>query len=801
MTIYNLPPQLTPFVGRRPELAEIARLLADPDCRLLTLVGPGGIGKSRLALQAASAEAERYADGVYFVALDHLDSPECLVGAIAEALGFEFHDAGDPRRRLLDNLSGRQMLLLLDNLEHLLDGVGLISDILAAAPNVKVIATSREALNLQEEWLYTVPGMGYPGVARGQDEPQMPPEQFSAVQLFLQCARRMRTDFSLERELDGVIQICSLVEGMPLAIELAATWVRSLSCLEIAKEIERSLDFLQTSARNMPPRHRSMRAVLDQSWALLTPAEREVFRRLGVLRGGFTRAAAQAISGASLQLLSALVDKSLLRWESGGRYGLHNLLQQYAVERLEETPAEAIRTRDLHCRYYTDLLHDHWETLTGSRAKEAMDEIEGEIENVRAAWKWAGKNHRVQEIGRAANTLGLFYDTRSWYQEGEQRMAWVAKALRGLEAGPERDLALGRVLVAQGTLCNSLNRSIHAAQFLDEAVTIFRRLDAREDLAFALARRAEVAAFDAQYQAASHLFEESLALFKAAGNRWGMAFVTNWLGNLAFESDADEKAQRLCQQALTLFQEIGNEWGLAIVLPSLAYAALGTHEYDKAIQYGKEGFALCWEIGMQWGMAMSLDTVGGAHFALGDYPEAMKYYRKSLRIALDVQLARFIARALYGMARTFEKLGQPDRALDALALALHYLALAGLEGEIAYAETFLSPEVFAEAMKRSHTIRPEKALATLLADDSQVPATTSAPAVTSPSASAPDALTEREREILRLVAEGRSNREIAEQLIFAVGTVKWYLNQIYGKLGVASRTQAVAQARELGLLN
>jgi predicted ATPase len=333
MAIINLPPQPTPFIGREYEISQITALLAEPTCRLLTLVGPGGIGKTRLALEAAGLQRSAFAQGAYLVPLQPLSSPEFIVPAIAETLHFQFYSVDDPKHQLLDYLRDRSLLLVMDNFEHLLNSAQLISEILAFAPDVKVLATSRERLNLLEEWVLDVQGLSAPA-----NETETEILDYDAVQLFLQSAQRIQVGFTLtDAQKPAVARICHLVGGMPLGLELAAAWVRALACEEIADEIERGLDLLATSARNVEPRHRTMRIVLDHSWNLLTNIERDVFQRLSVFKGGFRKEAAQNVTGTSIQTLSALVDKSLIRVSANGRYEQHELLWQYAREKLTES--------------------------------------------------------------------------------------------------------------------------------------------------------------------------------------------------------------------------------------------------------------------------------------------------------------------------------------------------------------------------------------------------------------------------------------------------------------------------------
>lgn len=341
----KLPAQLTSFIGREAELCAVAELLANPACRLLTLVGAGGIGKTRLAIEVAFRVAQHFADGVCFIPLQAVPSPDLLTPAIVDALAIPRSGQADLLSHVLTYLHDKHLLLVLDNVEHLLDAIGVLTAILQAAPAVTLLVTSREVLHLQEEWLYRIDGLAVPADAHADAWANC-----DAVRLFVERARQVRHDLALETEAAAVVRICRLVEGMPLALEVAAAWLSTLSCAEVADEIQRSLDFLSTTLRDVPERHRSMRAVFDHSWQRLSPEERAVFMRLSVFRGGFNRAAAEVVAGATLPLLTALVGKSLLRWEfDRRRYQIHGLLRQYAAEQLAQSPPQVIQAHDAHC--------------------------------------------------------------------------------------------------------------------------------------------------------------------------------------------------------------------------------------------------------------------------------------------------------------------------------------------------------------------------------------------------------------------------------------------------------------------
>jgi predicted ATPase len=388
-------------------------------------VGPGGAGKTRLAIQsvrqalAAQQDAISFCDGVYFVPLDPVSSVRYLVPAIADSVGFSFfqREGDEPKHQLLNYLREKQLLLLLDGFEHLIGGVGLISDLLEHAPGVKVMVTSRERLNVRWEWVFPVEGMSFP---TGGDRAVESLEQYGAIQLFLQLARQADAGFApSQADMAGVVRICQLLEGMPLGIELAAAWVKILSCPDIADEIARNLDFLRTSMRDIPERHRSLRAAFDHSWRLLSEAERQVLARLSVFAGGFDREAAEQVAGANLELLSALVDKSLLVRPHSGRYAIHEVVRQFAASRLDADPQERSATKDRYCLYYVAFLERKEDDLLGWRQLAALEEVGHDLENCRAAWQWAVERHMWKELRRAADTYSAFCEIQTRLQEGE----------------------------------------------------------------------------------------------------------------------------------------------------------------------------------------------------------------------------------------------------------------------------------------------------------------------------------------------------------------------------------------------
>ncbi len=448
-----LPMPRSRLIDRERELAKAKTLLLREDVGLVTLTGPGGIGKTRLVLQVAADLADRFADGAYLVFLAPVSSADFLVSTIANAMQFSFYGTTDPKMQLLTHLREKKILLVLDNFEHLLDGTELVVDIINQAPEIVVLITPRERLNIEGEWVIELSGLPLP---KTEKKPRSK-ATYAAVQLFLDRAQQASTEPILEAELSSVVRICQLVEGMPLGIELAAAWRRVLSCEEIAREIEKSLAFLAMTSPGTLPRHRSMIVVFDPSWNLLSPVEQQVFRQLSVFRGGFRRDAAERVAGATLTQLASLIDKSLLRRNSAGRFDMHELVRQYAAMKLEQAPGEKTAVLDRHCSYYSEMLSQIKGHLRSHLAGDALKEIRAEIENVRQSWRWAVTQRKVVEMKQSLQSLLDFYDTQGWFQEGEEAFGLAVEELSKIDQGSREwdiqyNIVLGQVLAGQGWL-------------------------------------------------------------------------------------------------------------------------------------------------------------------------------------------------------------------------------------------------------------------------------------------------------------------------------------------------------------
>jgi predicted ATPase/DNA-binding SARP family transcriptional activator len=617
----NLPAQLTPFVGRAAELAQVRERLRDPACRLLTLTGAGGIGKTRLALEAAADRLHDYGHGAFHVRLAGVRSAEAIVPTIAQAIGFSFYEGGEPRQQLLQYLRQKRMLLIVDNYEHMLDGVDVVADILHAAPGVTLLVTSRTRLGLQGEHLFPVGGLAYPekgtyDIAEGQ---------YDAVDLFLAAARRACPGFVLAGQEQHVARICRLVGGMPLGILLAAAWAEMLPSAEIADRIGEGIDFLESDWRDVPERHRSIRAVFDHSWCLLGDREAEVFQALSVFSGGFTGQAAQHVAGATLGDLRALVNRSLLHRSSAGRYDLHELLRQYAAEKLAGSPAAADAARDRHSAYYAAALQRWGEDLKGSRQLAAVAEMDVEIDNARAAWDWAVARGRVDLLDQALDGLAGFCDWRARYAEAETALQTALESLQTASSSDALRLRV-RVLAWQGLLTGQSGRAEPANRLLEQSLALLEdpRLateDTRPERAFALYCRG-YAVHDVDREAAKGLCEASAALYEALGNRHGLARACKILAEAVTQLGDFGEGRRLVEGSLTHARALGDQRTVADCLQWLSFVTFLQGQAEKAARFAGESAGIYRSIGAQAELAYSLTMLAGSFFLQGQLAEA-----------------------------------------------------------------------------------------------------------------------------------------------------------------------------------
>lgn len=660
----NLPAPTTKFVGREREVADLHRRLSNPACRLLTLIGPGGIGKTRLALQAAHQSAAEvraaFPDGAYFVSLAPINAPELVISAVAEALRFTFYGGDDVRGQLLGYLRDRRALLVLDNFEHLLAATDLVTDLLRTAPGVKLVVTSQERLNLQGEWLFEVEGLPFPVGDAGPE-----PLAYGAVQLFLESARRVDAGFSLTPEtLPAVLHICRLVGGVPLGVELAAAWVRTISPPEIAREIETNVNFLSTNQRDMPERHRSLAAVFDYAWQRMTERERTLYRQLSIF-WGFRREVAEMVVGAALADLSALVDKSLLRRSSDGRYSMHGLLRKYAQLKLRES-GEMPAVRGHHLDACLDLIRQAALGLRTGAQLDWLARLEAEHDNLRAAMKWSqecGRSDAGQEI---AGGLAAFWYLRGYWQEGREwlgRMLALGPTGEALAAAPDGvKLARAAALMGAGWLADEsgLEGPLYA-----ESLALCQATGQRWGEAFSLRGVAVKASNDGEIDRSRDLLAQSLALFEQLGDPWGQGLVRYNLGWLTFSDNDYAASNELWTAALEHFQQSGDRWGQGVTFGGLSYLARLRDEYAQASSLSEQGLAVFREVGDKAGMAVSLIRLAQIAFRRGNYPQAIDLINESLGLVHDLDDKRGLlnSQSLLGLVYAYQGQYPEARAL------------------------------------------------------------------------------------------------------------------------------------------
>ena len=591
---HNLPLETTPFIGRELELTTLSDLLASPESRLLTLTGPGGIGKSRLALQVAREQSGLFNDGVFFVPLTAVNSHQQIPLSIADAINFSFYTPDDPLKLLSDYLRQKDILLVLDDFEQLLGNTSpssqMLSKLINEAPRVVIIVTSRQPLNLRMEQIVELQGLKYPA----PDE--IPPTDlasgkadYSGLQLFEQIARRVNPRYSLDAYWQETTRICQLVEGTPLAIELSASWIRGYGPTEIVRRIADNFDFLATAMQDIPQRHRSMRSVFNRSWHLLDENEKSILKKLTVFRGGFSSTAAETITGTTAAQLHALTDKSLLYPIEDARFDMHNLVRQFAREKLAQNASTNQEIHNAHCRYFTAYIQEQEAALHGPKPNTAQQIIRLEIENIRASWQWATDHQKVDALALSVHGLGRFFNIRSWFTEGREVFS---KALNNLQDLPDPKNENVRVLSELATQLGwfevQLGNYQTAISILEHPLENLRRLKAQRELAVALNIQGSAIFELGELEAAKNHFGESLAISQKKGFKPEAAFTNNYLGNIHRNQGDFDQARSFFIKSLQQYQQLSDQWGATRILNNLGNMAGIAGDYAAAKAYFEE---------------------------------------------------------------------------------------------------------------------------------------------------------------------------------------------------------------------
>jgi predicted ATPase/DNA-binding SARP family transcriptional activator len=708
---YHLPPQPMPFVGREEELATLEALLHDPAVRLVTLLGPGGIGKTRLALAVgtrianaqrdAAAESAEHAfpHGVVFVPLAPLSSAQDIAPAIAQALQLRLQGGVD---QLRDYLRNRQLLLILDNVEHLLEpaslaqrgGAELLAHLVTAAPGVKLLATSRERLQLHGEHAFPVGGLALPdqdpspaSLRDGDFEAELHDmvEAYPAIKLFVLTARRLQPQLVVDFDAATIIaRLCRLVDGMPLALELAASWTDTLPLDDILAEIRDSLDFLQTEWRDLPRRQHSMRAVFDASWARLGEAERAVFPQLSIFRGGFARAAAQQVAvpgmepAAAARLLSGLVAKSFLQYDpSMQRFEIHELLRQYAGEKLAQDPDHEAEVRDRHSQHFCRWLQQMEHALKSPKQLVALDEMQPDIENARTACTWAAAQGEAERLAQAVDALGQVLLRRGNHQVGEHTFAGLATHLKeGWDPAAVADTvprALARIVVWQSTFAGFVGNMERVTHMAHDGLALLdapplASQDTRHERAD-LYRQLGYAHYEANPGAAREYFRRSRDLYRELGDRWGLADALVGLGRTLRNLNAYDEAEAATAEALSLRRALDDDRGSAEALALLGNLAGWQIKFGQSEQLVRQSLALTPPQDRE-GIAYGQLNLGALLISSGRFGAAREAVAETLILYTELGMRHQRTYALLLWAQLHRHLGDYSAAQPAAEEAL-----------------------------------------------------------------------------------------------------------------------------------
>jgi predicted ATPase/DNA-binding CsgD family transcriptional regulator len=834
---HTLPAQLTPLIGREQEVAAVCTLLRRKEVRLLTFIGTGGVGKTRLAIQVTTEVLADFADGVFFVSLASLRDPTLVLPAIAQVLGVK-----ESRARLLPDLLSallrdKHLLLCLDNFEHLLEASPQLTNLLTACPHLTMLVTSRAVLHLQGEHLFPVPPLAVPDLSRLPVTETLP--DYAAVELFLQRAQAREPTFQLtSTNARPTAELCIRLDGLPLAIELAAARIALFPPQALLARLSKRLHLLTSGTRDVPVRQQTLRNTIAWSYDLLEQDEKTLFRRLAVFVGGCTLDAAEAVCNARggleidvLDAVAGLMDKSLLRQETQAngqpRLLMLETIREYALERLKASDeAEAVRRQ--HATFFIRFAEEAEPKLRNAEQHTWRRLLEVEHDNLRAALRWTLESQESEMGLWLAGALLMFWRTCNLEHEGR---SWCEQVL--VQPGAKvRTAARAKALLAAGVMTKYQGDLPNAQRLLAESISIGRAVGAagKRNLAHALTTLGHATLLQGDPTTARELAGQGLRLFQEVGEEWGTALAQFYLGKTMVELGDLVVARSLLEESAALFHVVGDRQRLTFPLNALGLVALGQGDYAGANAHFKEALAVAVEMEDEKSLAEALAHLGTVALRGGDYSQAAALYQQSLALIWTRGYTENIAEDLAGLAAVASLLKQSERAArlfgaveasrKASGIRLSPLRRTENDRTVEGIRAHLDEATFAAAWKEGHTMPLEQVITYALETKDALP-TGAEPRETNAEAASSivppgvllsppspplsprrelmqqfGGLTSREREVLCLLATGLTDAQIAEQLVLSLHTVHAHLRTIYSKLSVTSRSAATRYAFE-----